>query len=552
MLDTYLNDQNISNNIIIPNSFDSNKKKKLIPISEKSISYSSSVDDKNETIDNQINDSNSSFDFQDKEIPNKTEIKKEEKTENFFDKSKNFLDYISKAISKNFDFFKTTRKTNINTKVEITKKKFETKSFNRAISGDKIENKLNKDYNNYISNRIKASKSFNGKKYNKEKNKENNKNKAVIKLIKKDYGDKENIRDNYGKNSVGKNNNKNQINKICKNISINLNPKNFRNLTNINSHKNIAPKNLSCQNITSKIKNQLEKPKIKTINEETSQYIEEMKKGTYNILVAVRCRPLSQKEREISLYETLQIMERKIIILKDPNGATNPNNIRTKEQTLAFDYAFDQFEGQEEIFSCTTKFLISGVTNGFNATVFAYGATGAGKTYTMLGNEENPGIMSLTLNELFNKIKSYPEREYTVKLWYLEIYNENIRDLLVNNSDNLELREDPNKGLIVNGITEIIPKSSEHILNILKKGNKNRTTESTNANETSSRSHAILQIMVSYKEKSSGVNYEIKYGKLNLIDLAGSERASMTKNKGVRLFEGANINKSLLTLGNWI
>ena len=291
---------------------------------------------------------------------------------------------------------------------------------------------------------------------------------------------------------------------------------------------------------------------LKTITEDTSQYIEEMKKGTYNILVAVRCRPLNQKEREISLYETLQIMERKIIILKDPNGASNPNNIRTKEQTLAFDYAFDQFEGQEEIFSCTTKFLISGVTNGFNATVFAYGATGAGKTYTMLGNEENPGIMSLTLNELFNRIKSYPEREYTVKLWYLEIYNENIRDLLVNNSENLELREDPNKGLIVNGITEMIPKSSEHILNILKKGNKNRTTESTNANETSSRSHAILQIMVSYKEKASGINYEIKYGKLNLIDLAGSERASMTKNKGVRLFEGANINKSLLTLGNCI
>ena len=343
----------------------------------------------------------------------------------------------------------------------------------------------------------------------------------------------------------------------------NSNLSNYNTNYNINSNSNLNNKNISIYNNTTSYNNINQKqekaenyPKtkesLKTINEETTQYIEEMKKGTYNILVAVRCRPLNQKEREISLYETLQIMERKIIILKDPNGASNPNNIRTKEQTLAFDYAFDQFEGQEEIFSCTTKFLISGVTNGFNATVFAYGATGAGKTYTMLGNEENPGIMSLTLNELFNRIKSYPEREYTVKLWYLEIYNENIRDLLVNNSENLELREDPNKGLIVNGITEMIPKSSEHILNILKKGNKNRTTESTNANETSSRSHAILQIMVSYKEKASGINYEIKYGKLNLIDLAGSERASMTKNKGVRLFEGANINKSLLTLGNCI
>ena len=355
--------------------------------------------------------------------------------------------------------------------------------------------------------------------------------------------------DNYYSNSFNNNSNLSNYNTNSNITNSNLNIKNFSN-TNSNANLN---NNTNLKQEKEKFDNNLKKQEgLKTINEETNQYIEEMKKGTYNILVAVRCRPLSQKEKEISLYETLQIMERKIIILKDPNGASNPNNVRTKEQTLAFDYAFDQFEGQEEIFSCTTKFLISGVTNGFNATVFAYGATGAGKTYTMLGNEENPGIMSLTLRELFNKIKSYPEREYTVKLWYLEIYNENIRDLLVNNSENLELREDPNKGLIVSGITEMIPKSSEHILNILKKGNKNRTTESTNANETSSRSHAILQIMVSYKEKASGVNYEIKYGKLNLIDLAGSERASMTKNKGVRLFEGANINKSLLTLGNCI
>ena len=329
----------------------------------------------------------------------------------------------------------------------------------------------------------------------------------------------------------------------------------FNSNSNFNTNYNISS-NLNLKNIISN-KNQSKennkKPEIlKTITEDTSQYIEEMKKGSYNILVAVRSRPLSQKEKEISDYETIQIMERRIIILKDPNGYLNPNNIRTKEQTLAFDYVFDQYEGQKDIFNCTTKFLIEGVTNGFNATVFAYGATGAGKTYTMLGTEENPGIMSLTLNELFERIKSYPEREYNIKLWYLEIYNENIRDLLVNNSENLELREDPNKGLIVNGITEITPKSSEHILNILKKGNKNRTTESTNANETSSRSHAILQIMVSYKEKASGINYEIKFGKLNLIDLAGSERASMTKNKGMRLFEGANINKSLLTLGNCI
>ena len=103
----------------------------------------------------------------------------------------------------------------------------------------------------------------------------------------------------------------------------------------------------------------------------------------------------------------------------------------------------------------------------------------------MLGNDENPGIMPLTFGELFKQVKKYSNREYLIKLCYLEIYNENIKDLLINNSPNLELREDPNKGLVINGITEIITNSGEHILSILKKGNKNRTTEATNANQTS-------------------------------------------------------------------
>ncbi len=272
------------------------------------------------------------------------------------------------------------------------------------------------------------------------------------------------------------------------------------------------------------------------------------KRSIYKILVAVRCRPLSEREKEMSPKETVQIIDKKIIKMKDPTGFLNPNNIRSKEQILEFDYAFDNKDNQETIFNCTTKPLIEGILNGFNAAVFAYGATGAGKTYTMLGDDNNPGIMPLTFGELFKQIKNYSNREYLIKLCYLEIYNENIRDLLINSSANLELREDPNKGLIINGITEIIANSGEHILSILKKGNKKRTTEATNANQTSSRSHAILQIMVSCKEKKNNV----KFGKLSLIDLAGSERASVTKNKGMRLIEGANINKSLLTLGNCI
>ena len=326
---------------------------------------------------------------------------------------------------------------------------------------------------------------------------------------------------------------------------------NKKNLKRSSLKKNIQNEN-SEDNLNVNLNiDELSKKKEAEKEEENENQENNTKKSLYKIMVAVRCRPLSQKEKEISPKETINIIDKKVIKLKDPNGFLNPNNIRAKEQILEFDHAFDSKDSQETIFNSTTKPLIEGIVNGFNATVFAYGATGAGKTYTMLGDEENPGIMSLTFGELFKKIKTYTDRDYLIKLWYLEIYNENIKDLLINNSPNLELREDPNRGLIVNGITEIITNSSEHILSILKKGNKNRTTEATNANQTSSRSHAILQIMVSYKEKST-INNKIKYGKLSLIDLAGSERASVTKNKGMRLIEGANINKSLLTLGNCI
>ena len=171
----------------------------------------------------------------------------------------------------------------------------------------------------------------------------------------------------------------------------------------------------------------------------------------------------------------------------------------------------------------------------------------------MLGTEESPGIMVLTLEELFLQILTNSnDREYKVKLSYLEIYNEYIRDLMTSDSDYLDLREDPHKGVSVNGLLELTVTSCKDIMHLLKKGNKNRTTESTNANDASSRSHAILQISVEHKEKSTGIDAEIRTGKLSLIDLAGSERASATQNRGIRLIEGANINRSLLTLGNCI
>jgi kinesin family member 18/19 len=192
---------------------------------------------------------------------------------------------------------------------------------------------------------------------------------------------------------------------------------------------------------------------------------------------------------------------------------------------------------------------------GYNASVFAYGATGAGKTYTMLGTEDQPGIMMLSIEELFKSIEEYSaERDYMLKVSYVEVYNENIKDLLIDRSDGeyLDLREDAVKGVMVAGVTEIMTTNVEEIDHYIRQGNRLRTKERTDANETSSRSHAVLQITVEHKDKAHGINAEINIAKLSLIDLAGSERASNTNNRGLRLIEGANINKSLLALGNCI
>jgi len=195
---------------------------------------------------------------------------------------------------------------------------------------------------------------------------------------------------------------------------------------------------------------------------------------------------------------------------------------------------------------------------GYNASVFAYGATGAGKTYTMLGTEDQPGIMMLSIDELFRSIELYSaQRDYMIKVAYVEVYNENIKDLLVDrNTSNedmyLDLREDNVKGVCVAGVTEIMTTNVEEIFKYIRQGNRLRTKERTDANETSSRSHAVLQITVEHKDKAHGINAEINIAKLSLIDLAGSERASNTNNRGMRLIEGANINKSLLALGNCI
>ncbi|KAM6898429.1 kinesin-like protein KIF19 [Lycodopsis pacificus] len=275
----------------------------------------------------------------------------------------------------------------------------------------------------------------------------------------------------------------------------------------------------------------------------------------HQLTVALRIRPLSDAEQEEAATIVAHRVDDQMVVLMDP--MEDPDDIlranRSREKTYMFDVTFDYSANQEEVYRATTKGLIEGLISGYNATVFAYGPTGCGKTYTMLGTDKEPGIYVRTLNDLFRAIEeTSDDMMYSVSMSYLEIYNEMIRDLLNPSSGFLDLRED-SKGVIqVAGITEVSTINAQEIMELLMRGNKQRTQEPTAANQTSSRSHAVLQVAVKQQSRSRDLLQEVRFARLFMIDLAGSERAAQTQNRGQRLKEGAHINRSLLALGNCI
>ncbi|KAG7388743.1 Kinesin-like protein kif19 [Phytophthora boehmeriae] len=345
------------------------------------------------------------------------------------------------------------------------------------------------------------------------------------------------------------------------------------------------------------------------VDTDSDTYRQKMWAGQANILVTVRLRPLLSHDRDrVEIVKAVDnkeiiVLTRRLTVIDSahspirrrqtihqvrkprfaPNAVHSSSNqhsgVRSREKRYAFDYVFSPQDGQEAVYQHTTKFLIHGVLNGFNATVFAYGCTGAGKTYTMLGTHEKPGIMAKTLEDLFRHIERAhadpaSRVQYRVTVSFLEVYNENIRDLLAASgscssassmptAEFLDLREDPIRGPVVAGLSEVEAHNAKDVMKLLRKGNKYRSQEATAANAVSSRSHAVLQVQVEQQENadsefgepgSGGENdgVEVKFGKLSLVDLAGSERAAVTQNRGQRLLEGANINRSLLALGNCI
>ncbi|CAF0876622.1 unnamed protein product [Rotaria sordida] len=280
--------------------------------------------------------------------------------------------------------------------------------------------------------------------------------------------------------------------------------------------------------------------------------------GEQQIVVACRIRPMT--EEEILQGATIiahKVADDNMVVLLDPeedhDDVLRAN--RSRERKYIFDVVSDARADQQEVYLATSKMLLSSVLEGYNATVFAYGATGAGKTYTMLGTEKNPGVMYRTLHDLFVEIKKFAgKREYQVTMSYLEIYNELIRDLLATSSSSsfLELREDAKGTIQVGGLSEVIAKTPEEVMEMLHKGNRARTQEPTKANKTSSRSHAVLQVNIKQRDVTKSHTEQVRFAKLYMIDLAGSERAAQTQNTGRRMMEGAHINRSLLALGNCI
>ncbi|KAM0975983.1 hypothetical protein EV1_018718 [Malus domestica] len=275
-------------------------------------------------------------------------------------------------------------------------------------------------------------------------------------------------------------------------------------------------------------------------------------KKTTTLTVAVKCRPFRLRERG---RDIVRVIDNKEVLVLDPDLSKDyleRIQNRTKEKKYCFDHAFDPVSSNLDVYTKCISSVISGVVHGLNATVFAYGSTGSGKTYTMVGTQDDPGLMVLSLHTIFDLIrKDKSSDEFEVTCSYLEVYNEVIYDLLEKSSSYLELREDPEQGVIVAGLRCIKVQSADKILELLNLGNSRRKTESTEANTTSSRSHAVLEIKVKRKQRNKYRN-QVMRGKLALVDLAGSERASETNSGGQKLRDGANINRSLLALANCI
>eukprot|EP00039_Didymoeca_costata_P005568 m.82575 g.82575 ORF g.82575 m.82575 type:complete len:1374 (+) comp12876_c0_seq2:187-4308(+) len=267
------------------------------------------------------------------------------------------------------------------------------------------------------------------------------------------------------------------------------------------------------------------------------------------VRVLVRCRPINTREKNLSCKMVVK-MDSSMgqVKLSKPNSDAAP-------KVFTFDGAYYIDSTSETIYEDCAFPLVDSVLEGFNATVFAYGQTGCGKSFTMEGIPDPPqhrGITPRSFEHIFQEVQVRDNTRFLVRASYLEIYNEMVRDLLNPKGLNLDLREDPNKGVYVQGLSMHEVKSAKELIKVMAKGTQQRSVGATAMNADSSRSHSIFTVWVEMCETSDDSQDKIRAGKLNLVDLAGSERQSKTQAEGARLKEATKINLSLSALGNVI
>ncbi|XP_060907633.1 kinesin-like protein KIF3C [Labrus mixtus] len=279
-------------------------------------------------------------------------------------------------------------------------------------------------------------------------------------------------------------------------------------------------------------------------------------KSSESVKVVVRCRPLNRKEESNGPAGTIIQMDIRLgqVILRNPRAPSSE-----PQKTFTFDAVYDANSKQRDLYDESVRPLIDSVLDGFNGTIFAYGQTGTGKTYTMQGawlDPEKRGVIPNAFDHIFTHIsRSQSDRQYLVRASYLEIYLEEVRDLLDPNHGSaraLELRESPDSGVYVRDLTSCVCKSIKEIEEVMNVGNQARAVGATDMNEHSSRSHALFLITVECSQPGPDGRKHIRVGRLNLVDLAGSERQAKTGVQGERLKEAAKINLSLSALGNVI
>ncbi|KNE70364.1 hypothetical protein AMAG_14504 [Allomyces macrogynus ATCC 38327] len=273
------------------------------------------------------------------------------------------------------------------------------------------------------------------------------------------------------------------------------------------------------------------------------------------IRVCLRCRPFNPKEAAAGYSRVVNFDSAASLTIANPKNPTDTKN-------FTFDAVFDEASEQVTVYDTTARAIVDAVLSGFNGTVFVYGQTGTGKTFSMQGLSDPPemrGIIPQAFHHIFSHIARTPERQFLVRVSFLEIYNEEVRDLLASTSPQsvpaaLDLKEHPDTGVYVKDLSSFIVRSVDDMDKYMAQGNKNRAVAATQMNATSSRSHSIFTITIesSAPGPAGPDSTHILAGKLHLVDLAGSERQAKTGAAGDRLKEAAKINLSLSALGNCI